>query len=419
MSEGEDTAASGPKRSRTRNAAKAVERPPASEKSQPSAEGKQVRKRVVRNFPNGTFSEALEFAKSVYDAGSGGPVKRLTFFNLIDKSPDSGPSRALVTNSGKYGLTRGGYQAEELEPTPLAIRIFNESNSPRDREKAKIESAVTSIGPFNGVYEALIGNKLPATSVIEDRIKAFEVSPDVATEAVNTLIVNLRDVGLLKTLSGAERVVSIDTHLDELPASTPKTVAVETTTNIGLSDLHSVLPLAGAVITAGRAEYETTAFYITPIGEESSDTRKHADLFASSIVEPALEQFKLRLLRADQIEAPGIITRQILDYIIHSRLVIADLSFHNPNVFYELAIRHIMRKPTVQIMRARDRIPFDISQSRTIKIDDGDLYTFVPKIPVHIASVSAQVRQALENPDAGDNPISIYYPRLMGTEQAT
>ena len=240
-------------------------------------------------------------------------------------------------------------------------------------------------------------------------MKDFDVPVDASEEAVDTFIVNLREVGLLKTLSGAERVISIDMRLDELPSKSERTVDAP----IPYLQMPSTSTEGyNAVITADRADFETTAFYISPIGEENSDTRRHADLFSASIVEPALEQSKLKLVRADKIDSPGIITRQILDYIINSRLVIVDLSFGNPNVFYELAIRHMMRKPIVQIMRSRDRIPFDINQSRTIKIDDDDIYSFVPKLPVYIATISAQIRQALDNSDAVDNPISVYFPKL-------
>jgi len=45
-------------------------------------------------------------------------VRKLTLFDKIGKSPDSGPSRQLITNSSRYGLTKGGYQAEFLELTP-------------------------------------------------------------------------------------------------------------------------------------------------------------------------------------------------------------------------------------------------------------------------------------------------------------
>lgn len=374
--------------------------------------GEKKRTRVNRAFPASVFSETLEFVKKIYDVGSGQAVRRLTLFDQLGKSADSGSSRQLITNAAKYGLTKGSYAAEYIEITELGLKVVGHNVSVREQERAKIEAAITSIPPFNSVYLTLVGNKLPATAVLVDKIKEFDVAADAAEEAVDTLIVNLRDVGLLKTLSGAERVISIDMRLDELPSKQER--APQPLSESG--GYHADRPeVFHPVITADRADYETTAFYISPIGEEGSDTRRHADLFSASVVEPALEQYKLKLLRADGIDSPGIITRQILDYIINARLVIVDLSFSNPNVFYELAIRHLMRKPTVQIMRARDRIPFDINQSRTIKIDDSDIYTFVPKLPVYVAQVSAQIRQALENPDAVDNPISIYFPNLSAT----
>ena len=100
---------------------------------------------------------------------------------------------------------------------------------------------------------------------------------------------------------------------------------------------------------------------------------------------------------------------------MHSRLVIADLSFHNPNVFYELAVRHVLRKPTVQLMRKIDRIPFDVSQNRTVIIDEEDKYDLIAKMPTFISDLRAQVRQALDNAEAVDNPISIFIPNLKTT----
>jgi len=54
-------------------------------------------------------------------------------------------------------------------------------------------------------------------------------------------------------------------------------------------------------------------------------------------------------------------------------LVIADLTGSNPNVFYELAIRHGIRKPYIQMINKGERIPFDIKGIRTIEIDLADL----------------------------------------------
>jgi hypothetical protein len=135
-------------------------------------------------------------------------------------------------------------------------------------------------------------------------------------------------------------------------------------------------------------------------------------------VEPALVPFGLQVVRADGIEKPGMITRQIIEYIMRARLVIADLSFHNPNVFYELALRHATRLPIVQIIRAGERIPFDVHQMRTITIDNRDIYTLVPKIETYRSEIGSQVRRALDATTEIDTPISIYFPDFRVVNEA-
>ena len=110
-------------------------------------------------------------------------------------------------------------------------------------------------------------------------------------------------------------------------------------------------------------------FVISPIGSEGSDTRKRSDITYEYIIKPIVEKFGYHLTRADYIKEPGIITSQIIDQIFESSLVIADLSDNNPNVFYELAIRHVTKKPYVQMMRSGQKIPFDITGLRTISFD--------------------------------------------------
>ncbi|GEC00404.1 hypothetical protein BDI01nite_14680 [Brevundimonas diminuta] len=73
------------------------------------------KKRSQRSFPASTFEEPLEFARAIFRIGSGQPVKRLTLFDQLGKSPESGGSRQLIVNAGKYGLTRGGVQADNIE----------------------------------------------------------------------------------------------------------------------------------------------------------------------------------------------------------------------------------------------------------------------------------------------------------------
>ena len=84
-------------------------------------------------------------------------------------------------------------------------------------------------------------------------------------------------------------------------------------------------------------------FVITPIGEDGSETRRRADQILRHVIAPAAEACGFETVRADQIAEPGLITTQIIQHIIDDPLVIADLTGSNPNVFYELAVRHAIR----------------------------------------------------------------------------
>lgn len=365
---------------------------------------KAKKRRRQRPFPACSFNEAKELAKAVLEYGSGQPVRRISLFDHLNKSPESGPSRQLITNANKYGLLKGGYQADQLELTASGAKAVDEELPPRERRRAQIELGIQEIAPFRDLFNRFAGNKLPARAALIDAAKELEVEDEWAEEAVDTFIVNLRDLELLQTLSGAERIVTIDHLLDTLPTNTRQPLEGN-----GASDLNRS---SNQLVTREHGNFERTCFYITPIGEEGSEYRQHSDLFLSSIVEPALEAFQLQVVRADAIDKPGVITRQIIDYLLRSRLVVADLSFHNPNVFYELAIRHAARLPVVQITRGSDRVPFDLNQVRTIKIDTTNIYSLVPKIDTYRSEIASQVRRALDDPDSVDNPISTFYPGL-------
>jgi len=118
---------------------------------------------------------------------------------------------------------------------------------------------------------------------------------------------------------------------------------------------------------------EKICFVISPIGEPESDIRKRSDQVFKHIISPAVEPLGYKPLRADQISKPGIITSQVMQHVIDSPLVIADLTGHNPNVFYELAIRHGIRTPFIQIISEGEKIPFDVAGLRTIEVDVRNL----------------------------------------------
>jgi hypothetical protein len=107
-----------------------------------------------------------------------------------------------------------------------------------------------------------------------------------------------------------------------------------------------------------------------------------------------------------------MISEQVIQYLLHSALVIADLSFHNPNVFYELAIRHMIGKPTVHIIRKEDPIPFDLKDFRTIEIDTTDKYDLVAKLDTYRAEIANHVRIATSGTE-GSNPVRVFAKDLF------
>jgi hypothetical protein len=151
---------------------------------------------------------------------------------------------------------------------------------------------------------------------------------------------------------------------------------------------------------------EKTCFVICPIGPPDSEIRKRSDQLLRYIISPvAAAHGYANVVRADKIAEPGVITNDIIEYLDKADLVVADLTGHNPNVFYELAVRHMLRKPVVQIIAAGEKIPFDVAAARTIPVDYRDL----DSVEACKAELSGQIGAVEADPSKVDNPISIAF----------
>ena len=108
------------------------------------ANAKTTRRCKVRNFPNSTFEEALKLGLAIQEHNGGEKVRRIRIFDSLGKSPDSGPSRTLVTNSGKYEITRGSYQAEHLELTEKGNAASSQETDSRNQLRARFHLEMLS-----------------------------------------------------------------------------------------------------------------------------------------------------------------------------------------------------------------------------------------------------------------------------------
>jgi predicted nucleotide-binding protein len=112
-----------------------------------------------------------------------------------------------------------------------------------------------------------------------------------------------------------------------------------------------------------------TCLFIAPLGEAASETRIRYEWLIQGIVQPAVDQCGYALIRPDEFSEAGLISSHIIQKLVDADVVIADISASNPNVMYELGIRHSTQKPVIQLANRLDRIPFDLAHFRIIRYD--------------------------------------------------
>ncbi|MTK05689.1 MAG: hypothetical protein F8N38_01185 [Hungatella sp.] len=112
---------------------------------------------------------------------------------------------------------------------------------------------------------------------------------------------------------------------------------------------------------------ERKCFIITPIGNSDSEIFRHINGVIQSVIRPVLKDCGFTDIRAaHEISDPGSINNQLVNRIIDDDLVIANLTGKNPNVMYELCLRHAVAKPVIHICEEGTNLPFDIKGERTI-----------------------------------------------------
>ncbi len=132
------------------------------------------------------------------------------------------------------------------------------------------------------------------------------------------------------------------------------------------------------------------------IRSERKQTVKH-------LVRKVLEPRGYMVQRADDIDDLGQITHQIIERLLDDELVVADLTGLNPNVFYELAVRHAARKPVITLMTVGESIPFDVKDVRTVFYDLHD----PDKLEAAQQELGQKVDAIEANPNDIRNPITV------------
>jgi hypothetical protein len=130
-----------------------------------------------------------------------------------------------------------------------------------------------------------------------------------------------------------------------------------------------------------------TCFVISPFGEPF-------DTYFTHIVKPALEDCDLYAIRGDSLYRPTTIVDDIWQGIREAKLLIAELTDRNPNVFYELGLAHAISKPVILISKSIEDVPFDLRSIRVL-VYDKDHPDWGNKLRLNLMKA---IKEVLQNP---------------------
>ncbi|MCP4340830.1 MAG: response regulator [Desulfobulbaceae bacterium] len=145
-------------------------------------------------------------------------------------------------------------------------------------------------------------------------------------------------------------------------------------------------------------------FVIMPFSKTSSCRSKDWTEIYCNVIKPAVEGagFNYKCMRSDGLA--GNIIEDILDNLNRADLVIADLTDRNPNVFYELGVRHALRRGTILITQKIAHVPFDLVPYAIQEyrwITENEKNEFAQRLRQVIAELES-------NPDRGASPVLKY-----------
>jgi hypothetical protein len=317
----------------------------------------------VPDYPRHSVSKSLRIPKAILDQNAGKactPEESATFCGM----GYHGPFQVEISSSVKFGfLDRPG--SGTISVTELAKRALRPQSE--NDELEALRSAILKAPVIADVYKHYRGENLPDEPFFSNALTdTFKIPAEKRDEFRAIFLESLRDAKLIEQRGEKQRVLDIadSGEVSTAPGGT-RPPATKSKANAGDS-CFVMMPFA------------------SPIGE-----------YFKSIYEPAIEKAGLLPLRADDdIFSTGKIMDQIWSRINNARVLVAELTGRNPNVFYELGLAHALHKPVVLVSSNQEDVPFDVLHIRVIYYDVKDPF-WGQKL---IAKVSENILSALENP---------------------
>jgi len=144
----------------------------------------------------------------------------------------------------------------------------------------------------------------------------------------------------------------------------------------------------------GGTDKPRRCFVISPIGQEGSQVRFHADDVLKYIIMPALRRHNVVAERSDQIAKCGTITDQMFSKIVDADVCVVVATGFNPNVFYEMAVAQAAARPVIILLERGLTLPFDVKDLRCIEYEMSPISRLVDGV---YARRVAEMLKQIEN----------------------
>lgn len=140
---------------------------------------------------------------------------------------------------------------------------------------------------------------------------------------------------------------------------------------------------------------------ISVIGKKGTPERQHADLILDDVISPALTPLAYEVYRIDKIRLGTRIDEKLVTKLMEADLVVADVTYANPNVYWELGARRAWNLPVVQMARDGTSLPFDIGSVETLYY--GDL-----KLVKAWKKAKADLKRFVRQIESGDSKVTLF-----------
>ncbi len=277
-------------------------------------------KRQPWTFPKNTLEDAIRIAKAIEEKNAGNPMPAQDIAVAVGfRQAQDWRFLDLLRSANQYGLVAGTGPSSSIQLAKLGQDVVAPS-SPSQRAEALL-AAFRSVKDFEQVEQFYGGKRIPEDEFFLNTLaREFSIPRDRADVFANIFLENLK---YLRAFSGT--ATPIDSHG---ASAEPQSPAAQTPPEKVPSPILAKEPRI--------REFLDTCFVMMPFGA-------WFDRYYQEIYVPAIKDAGLEPVRADELFSTGSVVEQIWEQIEKSKLLLADLSGKNPNVFYELGWRTQLR----------------------------------------------------------------------------